>query len=298
MSLLNPDNNFDLQCFFRLWLNDLSKIRVGMLNLCVRLTENKSDSTVDIFTRNVHSTMAFLGSLAGILHFQDPTVQEQPSDILSDYVDITEDNPFGEEKNMSGAVPVNPNKRPVEFSLSTAEKLSELMYCLVENTPAVSQSSSVKKCAESMQILNHQVVLLAEQVRFKDSDYPHYRPHLSLLTNHGLYLCSNSASPEISPCPYSPSQLTIKKEKWTRIDAIQYVEVAEDEHHEVLQVIISARAEGRGGRGGVLRHCLVPQNTHAVSQCLPALSVFAMAREDGPTVASSPSVNDRTVCRV
>ena len=272
MSLLNPENNSNLQCFFRLWLNDVAKVQVGVLNLCIRLIESKTESTIDIFTRNLHSTMAFLSALAGILHLQNPTEQEQPSEFLSDYVDINEDNPFGEDGSFSGAVPVDLNKRPVEFSLTTAQQLSELKLHLVENTPAVSQGTSVQNCAESMQILDHQVILLAEQVRFKDNDHLHYRPHLSLLTNYGLYLCSNSASPDISPCPFSSSQLLVRKEKWTRIDSIQHVQVAEDEHHGVLQLIISARIEGRG-EGGV-RLCLVPQNTELTNIFLHFLSLL------------------------
>ena len=91
MSLLNPENNSDLQCFFRLWLNDLARVKVGILNLCIRLSEAKSESTVNIFTRNLHSTMSFLAALASIINLQDPTQDEQASDFLSDYVDVTEE---------------------------------------------------------------------------------------------------------------------------------------------------------------------------------------------------------------
>ena len=272
MSLLSQDGNSDLQCFFRLWLNDMAKVHAGMLNLCVRLFENKSDNAIDIFTRNLHSTMAFLAALAGVLHLQSPTESDQSSEFLSDYVEINEDNPFGEDGSHSGAVPINVNKRPVEFSLFSAQQLAKLKLHLVENTPAVSQGTSVQKCADSMQILDHQVMLLAEQVRFKDLDHLHYRPHLSLLTNYGLYLCSNHVSPDISPCPHSFSQLVVKKEKWIRIDAIQHVQVAEDEYHGVLQLIISARSEGRGG--GVIRQCLVPQNTELTNVFLHFLSLL------------------------
>lgn len=267
MSLLNPDNNSDLQCFFRMWLNDLAKVRVGLLHLCVRLSDSKKESNIDINTGNLHSTMSMLAAIASILHLQDPTLDKQTFDFLSDFVDVTEDTSYSE--TASGAVPVNPSKRPVDFVLPTAKQLSELMVRLVDNTPALTQTSSVKNCADSMQILHHQVVLLAEQVRHRDHEYLHYRPHLALLTNYGLYLCANSASPELSPCPFSPSHLSIKKEKWMRIDAIQHVRVGEDEQFGVLQLFISVRS----GVSAASR-CLVPQNTQLGNIFLHFLSLL------------------------
>ena len=267
MSLLNPENNSDLQCFFRLWLNDLARVKVGILNLCIRLSEAKSESTVNIFTRNLHSTMSFLAGLASIINLQDPTQDEQASDFLSDYVDVTED-PHGEDH--SGASSINPTKHPVDFVLPTPKRMGELMIRLVENTMAVLQSTSVKKCADSLQILNHQIMLLAEKVRHKDMDYLHYRPHLVLLTNYGVFLCSNHSSPEISPCPFSPSELVIRKEKWIRIDAIQNVKIAEEEQYGVPQVFITARSD----TGVVSSQCLVPQNTQLTNIFLHFLSLL------------------------
>ena len=268
MSLLNPENNSDLQCFFRLWLNDLAKVRVGILNLSIRLSETKSENTVNIFTRNLHSTMSFMAALASILNLQDPTQDEQPSDFLSDYVDVTEDPQYGEDSSVAASI--NPTKHPVDFVLPTPQQMGELMIRLVEHTLAVLQSTSVKKCADSLQILNYQIMLLAEQVRHKDVEYLHYRPHLVLLTNYGVFLCSNSSSPEISPCPFSPSHLVIKREKWMRIDAIQHVRVVEEEQYGVLQVIVTARSD----TGGVSSRCLVPQNTQLTNIFLHFLSLL------------------------
>ena len=243
MSLLNPENDGRLQCFYRLWHVDLTKVHLDPLLLSVRLCDKKpNNKCIDILTGTVQCTASMLSALASTVGFKDPPREKDVSNILEDFVDVTDD-PFGENTPCEETPPsIHFAKRSyIEFSLPDEAQLMELKLHLVESHPDVARGSSISKCSENVQILVAEVALIAEQLRVRDSLLVHYRPHLVLLTNFGLFVCSNPFNGEVTPSLLSltPSQLVVKR--WIRVDDIQRLQLAEDAQYHVPQLLIYIR---------------------------------------------------------
>ena len=245
MSLLNPDTEYPLQCFYRMWLSDLRKIEVNHLSLSISLHEIRPKVSVDIVTCNAQVTASFITALVGKINIVDDK-QEKGEHILQDFVDIADD-PFGDEDvdSVETAPPSPSSVRPsVGFSV-VDRALTKLKLHLVESQPDVARGSSIHKCSESMQIICSQIMLLAEQVRVRESLLIHYRPHLVLVTNYGLFVCCHATLPSNTPCLIldKPTNLTVKR--WSRINDVLSVQMSSDPVHRVPQIFIAVKQSSR-----------------------------------------------------
>ena len=194
--------------------------------------------------------MSFVAALSRCVQLKDPSAE-----MFADFVDIAVD-PFGESPTDEVAM-MHLDRRRVEFLAMSEQQLNDLKLYLVESYPAVARNSSVKKCATSMQLFSSQLVLLAEQIRIRDTQALHYRPHLLVTTNYGLYLCVNANSPDISPCVSSHTSLAVKK--WIRIDDVVRIQISEDPQHKIPQLLVYLRSDNK--QKTVITHlCLIPQN--------------------------------------
>lgn len=264
MSLLNPEQDTHLQCFYRLWLTDLARVRLGPLLLSLRIYENKPNSSVDIITGSVQATSAIVTDIANVAGFQEQKEEKEMEQILQElnFVDVTDDDPFGD---MTPRSPLTPglssqlSSSNIELTLPMDKQLSDIKLHLVESHPDVAAGSSVHSCSESMQILVPQVMLLAEQLRVKDSLSVHYTPHIALCTNYGLFLCSNCLNSDILPplLLLAPSQLAVKR--WVRVADIQRLQVAQDSRYRVPQILLYVRTSDH--REGFTHLCLVACNS-------------------------------------
>lgn len=255
MSLLNAADIMGMQCFYRVWLNDVTRVKLGLLNLSLKFVDTKADCSIDILTQNIQSTMSCVAALSRSVQLKDPSAEQEVSQILSEFVDIKED-PFGESPTEEVAS-LHMDRRRVEFVVMSERQLNDLKLHLVESYPAVARNSSVKKCAMSMQLFSAQLMLLAEQVRIRDTQTLQYRPHLLIVTNYGLYLCVNTISPDISPCVFSHALLAVKR--WIRIDDIDRIQISEDTQHKIPQLLLYLRSDNK--HKTVITHmCFIPQN--------------------------------------
>lgn len=257
MSLLNPEGGAHLQCFYRLWITDLKRVSINSLYLSLRLYENKPNTNIDIVTSSPQLTASILTALASRVTFVDPKVEEKKGDLLEEFIDISED-PFGEETESisNTSVPSLSTNRPsVELIVPTDASLNDLKLHLVESQPDVARGSSVLKCAECIRILVSQVILLAEQLRVRDSIVLHYRPHLALITNYGIFICGNAINPNSTPCLSlaTPTQIVVKR--WSRIDDVIRVQVALDPLYRVPQVLVYVRPPDN--KEGISQMCFV-----------------------------------------
>ena len=258
MSLLSGQTDTQLQCFYRLWLADLILVRIGPLLLSLRIHDSRSNSYIDILAQDSQSISSFMSALSSTVGFKKKEVEN----LLEEFVDVTED-PFGENTPVNAPAPISFVKRSiVELVLPNDAQLADLKLHLIESHPDVARGSSITKCSESIQILQSTIMLLAEQVRVKDSILLHYRPHLLLLTNFGLFVCGNSLNFEITPSllVLTSNQITVKR--WIHIDDVQRVQVAEDSRYNVPQLLIYTRP--LQDTTAVSHLCLVPcSKTHA-----------------------------------
>jgi hypothetical protein len=261
MSLLNSQNDVQLQCFYRIWLADLISLKVGPFLLSVRVYEGKCNSYIDILTTDAQCVRNFMSSLAASVGFNRETPEKDIENILEGFVDVTDDV-FG-SMTTDLPDPTHLTKRSIiELMLPSDAHLNDLKLHLVESHPDVARGSSITKCSESIQFLFTSVMLLAEQVRVRETMIVTYRPHLFLLTNFGLFVCGNSLNAEMIPSLLilTSSQLVVKR--WIRIDDIQRVQVARDPQYHAPQVFIYTR--GNESDFTSIHLCVVP-STQAVA---------------------------------
>ena len=260
MSLLNPDSEYPLQCFYRMWLSDLQKVEVNHLSLSLCLYETRPSVTIEILTCSAPATASLLTALVAKINIVDHKQAEKEGKILQDFVDITDD-PFGDEDDETeDPSPPSPSlSRPsVEMIVSSNKDLTALKLHLVESQPEVARGSSVRKCSESMQIICSQIMLLAENIRVRDTMLCHYRPHLLLVTNFGLFLCSNTSLPNNTPCLSLNTPTNINVKKRLKIDDILLVEITSDPAYHVPQILINIKpSEKKEGRAQL---CLFPMS--------------------------------------
>lgn len=258
MSLLSSQNGTHLQCFYRLWLSDLVKVYLGPFLLSFRVYDGKSNSYIDVLTNNVQSTSIVISALAGTVGFKGKVKEKDMEHILEEFVDITDDV-FGDNTPADHTLPITQFDKLSAVELVLPNELNELKLHLVESHPDVARGSSVKNCSESIQVLLPSVMLLAEQVRVRDSLLVHYRPHLLLLTNFGLFICGSSLNPDVTPTllVLTPSQLVVKR--WIRIDDVQQLQVAQDSQYHTPQLLVYTRPQIDSP--GTNHVCLIPYNS-------------------------------------
>ncbi len=244
MSLLNPDAEYPLQCFYRMWLSDLRKIEVNHLSLSICLYEVRPKISVQILTCSEQLTASMLLALACKINIVDNKQEEKKGPILLDFVDIADD-PFGEEdtEDFESTPPSPSSVRPsVEFSVTTEQDLMKLKLHLVESQPDVARGSSIHKCSESMRIMCSQIMLIPEHLRVRDTILPHYRPQLVLLTNYGVFVCSNASLPNNTPCLcLNMPSLNIKVKKWYRINDVLSVQASTESVYSVPQITLAVK---------------------------------------------------------
>ena len=264
MSLLNPEGDTHLQCFYRLWLTDLTRVRLGPLLLSLRIYENKPNSLVDIITGSVQATCAIVTDIANVTGFKEQKEEKEMEQILQElnFVDVTGDDPFGDMTPLSPTPPALSSQLSssnIELTLPMEKQINDIKLHLVESHPDVAAGSSVHSCSESLQILAPQVMLLAEQLRVKESLSVHYTPHIALWTNYGLFLCSNSLNSDIMPplLLLAPTQLAVKR--WVRVADIQRLQVAQDSKYHVPQILLYVRTSDH--HEGFTHLCLVACNS-------------------------------------
>ena len=254
MSLLNPDTEYPLQCYYRMWVSDIRKIEVNHLALSITLHEVRAKVSVHIITCNFQVTASFVTALANRINIVSGDREKTD---LQDYVDITDD-PFGDEDGDEiDPSPPSPSTVRPSVELSLADKAStKLKLHLVESQPDVARGSSILKCSESMRIISSQIMLLAEQLRVRESMLLHYRPHLVLLTNYGLFLCNHASLPNNTPCLLMDKPSNISVKKWARTNDILSVRVITDPVHNVPQVLVSVKVPAQPNSQTQL--CLYP----------------------------------------
>ena len=256
-------------CFHRVWLSDIKEVTVGLFYLSVQLkTGRANEEGVAIMTQLPSSTLALLGAISGAVHLKDVAEEQVRSDILAEFEDLGE-HPI--IKRMGGSKLAA--KSPAGFRQPHLADGDKLRYLLAENIG--STWSSTGDVLFGLHILGQQVMLFAEVSPDHTSVPPDHtsvppdhtsvppdhtsvppdhtsvppipQVHLVLLTNHGLYMCSNVSHGNHSPAVFRAQQLRVKK--WCPIEQVGHVEVAMGEH----SVKIYPKATST--------HCDQPQHT-------------------------------------
>ena len=209
-------------CFHRIWLSDIKEVTVGLFYLSVQLnTAKPSGEGVVIITQLAESTLALLGAIAGAVDLKDVFEEDAKSDILAEFEDLGS-HPI--VKRIAGSkLPV---KSQATFRQPHLAEGDKLRYLLMENSNKAQTSTG---STFSLHILGQQVMLYAEVLPKQSCEAsPQCHPHLVLLTNHGLYMCTNDIASHHSPAVFRTQQLRLKK--WCPVEQIGRVEIAMADH--------------------------------------------------------------------
>ncbi|KAL5515060.1 hypothetical protein EMCRGX_G000178 [Ephydatia muelleri] len=209
-------------CFHRIWLSDIKEVTVGLFYLSVQLNTAKlSGEGVVIITQLAESTLALLGAIAGAVDLKDVFEEDAKSDILAEFEDLGS-HPI--VKRIAGSkLPV---KSQATFRQPHLAEGDKLRYLLMENSNKARTSTG---STFGLHILGQQVMLYAEVLPKQSCDAsPQCHPHLVLLTNHGLYMCTNDIASHHSPAVFRTQQLRLKK--WCPVEQIGRVEIAMADH--------------------------------------------------------------------
>ncbi len=236
MSLLNKQDSSQPRCFYRLWLNEVSELKVGLFYLSVEITESKSDTSFVILPQNTSGTLSFLSALSSSLNLVNSAEQEELSELLSDYIDLGCDSLHGGVQNTRRSV-----RRTIEFSQPPDLDIELLKQSLLKISPSITKSFSEAECVATLQILCWQVMLLVEEIRIRDSMTVQSHPHLVLLTNYGLYVCANKRGEQNAPSVFTHDQLEVKK--WCHIDLIDHIEVEQLSSSHTLAMTVYLRSQ-------------------------------------------------------
>ena len=219
MSLLSRKKDAtQTRCFYRLWLQEIKEVTVHLFYLYVRITEDKSGVRFVIHTENASATLSFLSALSFNLNLQDSVEEEEISELLSDYIDLTTNALSGKAQKVQKSLKPN-----VELLHISEVDLDNFKRTLLKISPTIIRNSSIEKCAATLRILCQQVMLLVEEVRIRYSLTTQAHPHLVLLTNYGLFVCMNATDGRSSPSVSLPSNLKVKK--WCHIDLVDHVDI-------------------------------------------------------------------------
>ena len=210
-------------CFHRIWLSDIKEVTVGLFYLSVQLnTAKPSGEGVVIITQLAESTLALLGAIAGAVDLKDVFEEDAKSDILAEFEDLGS-HPI--VKRIAGSkLPVKSQATFRQPHLAEGDKLDR--YLLMENSNKARTSTG---STFGLHILGQQVMLYAEVLPKQSCEAsPQCHPHLVLLTNHGLYMCTNDIASHHSPAVFRTQQLRLKK--WCPVEQIGRVEIAMADH--------------------------------------------------------------------
>lgn len=215
------------RCFHRIWLSDIKEVGVGLFYLSVQLntagggTPNKEG--VVIIPQLAASTLALLGAISKAVDLRDTAEEQVRSDILAEFEDLG-DHPI--VKRIAGSkLHAKSAARFRQPHLADGDKLR----CLLEGCFHKTEWSSLS----GLQVLGQQVMLFGEvhvpsDVTPPVGGHPPCHPHLVLLTNRGLYMCSNDSYTHHSPAVFRAQQLRVKR--WCPIEQVGHIEVTMSEH--------------------------------------------------------------------
>ena len=165
MSLLSrKKDSTQTRCFYRLWLKEIKEVTVHLFYLSVRITEDKSDVSFVIHTENALATLSFLSALSFNLNLQDSVEEEEISELLSDYIDLSSNALSGKAQKVQKSLKPN-----VELLHISEVDLDNFKKTLLKISPTITRNSSIEKCAATLRILCQQVMLLVEEVRIRDA---------------------------------------------------------------------------------------------------------------------------------
>ena len=269
MSLLSRKKDVtQTRCFYRLWLKEIKEVTVHLFYLSVRITENKSGVSFVIHTENASATLSFLSALSFNLNLQDSVEEEEISELLSDYIDLTTNALSGKAQKVQKSLKPN-----VELLHISEVDLDNFKKTLLKISPTITRNSSVEKCAATLRILCQQVMLLVEEVRIRDSLTTQAHPHLVLLTNYGLFVCVNAIDGHSSPSVSLPSNLKVKK--WCHIDLVDHVDITNPlssvySQHTIKIYLRSQKLPGTEDN----TLCLLVQNTELLNYFLHIFSLL------------------------
>ena len=261
-ALLNKLDSHMARCFYRVWLNEIKEIKVGLFYSSLSITDSKPcPCTFQILTENTSSTLSFLSALSCNINLLDSAEEQELTDLLSDYIDLVAESTSKTAKKVKKSA-----KPTVEFLQCHTEDLDKLKQILFGVGPRVSRNLSIEDCATSMHILHEQVMLVVEELQIRDTLTFKANPHLILLTNYGLYFCRSSNGEQCSPSVMTVSDLSTKK--WCHIDLVERVEVTSPAVSMYSNHTIMIYIRSQGPHMEVSTVCLLVQNSELVCQFL------------------------------
>ena len=265
MMLLSKKDASHSRCFYRLWLNQVAEIRVGLFYLSVQITESKTGVNFVIHLQSPSATLSFLSALSSNLNLTDSKEEEVLTELLSDYIDLCSDSFSATVQKTKKSI------RPsIEFLQPSEAELDQLKKMLLNVSPSITKSSSKAQSASNLQILCWQIMLLVEETRVRDMMTTITHPHLVLLTNCGLYICVNAAGEQNYPSVFVPSELTVKK--WCHIDLVDHLEITSLSTVHTITVYVRSQHASASSETGMLR--LVVQNAELLSYFLHFLALL------------------------
>ena len=226
--LLSRGDTNQIRCFYRLWLNDVKQLNIGLYytSLAVIEVKNPDKPRFIIHTENPSATISFLNAAACVVDFHDKEEEKQMDDLLSQY-DLMDDTPTEPETDTSRKKPSKKKEKErhkVEFSYKAEDTLDNLKRAMVKESPSITKTMSREVCNQAIKILYQQVVLLVEELRIRDHISSSYYPHFVFLTNFGMYVCLNlPGGKKCSPAVLNPGELAVKK--WCHIDLIDRLHI-------------------------------------------------------------------------
>ena len=216
----------------RIWLCDIKEVDVGLFYLSVQLKTagggTPNEEGVVIIPQLAASTLALLGAISGAVDLRDVVTEET---MLRDFDDVTDD-----PVTMSVSTRKAPAQRSSTCFRQGTEETGELASLLAsyssEKTSRQTPRGAVKVQPGKVAVVSQQVMLvLADKVNTQVTSvggHPPCHPHLVLLTNRGLYMCSNDSYTHHSPAVLRAQQLRVQR--WCPIEQVGHIEVTMSEH--------------------------------------------------------------------
>lgn len=269
MSLLSrKKDTTQTRCFYRLWLKEIKEVTVHLFYLSVQITEDKSGVSFVIHTENASATLSFLCALSFNLNLQDSVEEEELSELLSDYIDLTTNALSRKTQKVQKSLKPN-----VELLHLSEVDMDNFKKTLLKISPSITRNSSAEKCAATLCILCEQVMLLVEEVRIRDSLTIQAHPHLVLLTNYGLFVCVNASDGHRCPSVSLPSNLKVKK--WCHIDLVDHVDITNPQSSVYSQHTIKIYLRSQKLPGTETNSlCLLVQNSELLNYFLNLFSLL------------------------
>lgn len=241
--LLNRTNSDQIRCFYRLWLNEMRQLSVGLYYTSLSITDVKHPDSprLVVHTENPSATLSFLNAVSCVVDLHDTDEEKEMSYLLSDYdlMDDSVDIETGKKKQADRSAKI------VEFVYKSEDNLYKLKKAMVGVSPAITKGMSVDTCNATIKILYQQVILLVEELRIRDHLSSCFYPHFVFLTNYGVYVCLSEASEKCSPSVLDPGKLSVKK--WCHIDLLERLQVfsPSTKQYSCYNVVVHLRSVSR-----------------------------------------------------